>query len=71
MSVSDRLNRAKPRTDQGAEGLEWHANEKSWDGEKFIAEGMTEEDLKNMAEVDMDTLEQLDGDVTLTAAADM
>ena len=42
-----------------------------WDGEKFIAEGMTEEDLKNMAEVDMDTLEQLDGDVTLTAAADM
>ena len=37
----------------------------TWDGEKFIAEGYTEEDLKAMAEYDAETVEMLDDDITL------
>ena len=40
----------------------------TWDGEKFIAEGYTEEDLKAMAEYDAETVEMLDDQSTLNDA---
>ncbi len=43
----------------------------SWDGEKFIAEGYTEEELKGMAEYDPAMLEPLADDTTLRAQANM
>jgi sporulation protein YlmC with PRC-barrel domain len=42
--------------------------ELSFDGEKFIAVGYTEEDLKAMPEYDEDAIERIEGDVTLRSA---
>lgn len=40
-------------------------NELSFDGEKFIAEGYTKEELEAMPEYDEESIERLEGDVTL------
>lgn len=45
--------------------------EMSWDGEKFIAEGYSEDELKNMAEYDPETVEPLEADVTLRSQANL
>ena len=41
------------------------------DGERFVLDGYTEEDLKQMPEVDHNTVEMLDDDVTLRSQANM
>ena len=46
-------------------------NEMSWDGEKFIAEGYSEDELKGMAEYDPETIESLEADVTLRSQANL
>lgn len=43
-------------------------NELTFDGEKFIASGYTEEDLKAMPQYDEETIERIEGDVTLRSA---
>lgn len=43
----------------------------SWNGENFVVDGMTEEQLKAMPEYDSESVEMLDNDITLQDAARM
>ena len=46
-------------------------SEMSWDGEKFVVDGYSEDDLKGMAEYDPETLQPLQADVTLRSQANL
>lgn len=46
-------------------------SEMSWDGEKFVADGYSAEELEGMAEYDPETVEPLEADATLRSSANM